>query len=398
MEFFQNYKELAPDAIFGISERFRQDKSSSKHNLSMGIYYDEEGEFFSMPVVTEVAKRYVNENFSTAYQSIGGYRPFLKSLLYLLVGDESIEKSEKRVAMIQTIGGTSALRTGADFLLRGGIKQIYVSDPTWANHRAIFEEAGLEVGTYPYAEPTTMSVDYGRLKNFVVGLKEGSALLLHACCHNPTGLDLNKKEWEELLILLRKKKCICFFDMAYLGFAHGVYEDSFPLRFLTENNIDFMLAFSCSKTFTLYGERVGALMINTGSEQEKQAVESHIKQIARRTYSNPPRFGAHLVHTILSTESLRKQWEEELSTIRKRIEQTKVYLVEKLKNVGSQALINSLKESFGFFTLLGLSPSQVENLYKQGIYLTGSSRINLAALNSGNIDHFISCFCKAIQD
>ena len=397
MDFFQSYQQAPSDPIFSLQERFKNDDSELKYNLSVGVYYDEKGSEFSMPVIKKAAELYLNNHFSTSYQPIRGNAIFLKALLHLIVGDQWKEKSEKNFAMIQTIGGTSALRCGADFLLRGGYKNIYVSEPTWNNHIGIFKEAGMEVAKYPYLESNTMSLDWNRLKNFVVNLKEKSVLLLHMCCHNPTGIDLNIKQWEELLVLIRKKKSLCFFDFAYLGLAQGIEEDCFPLRFSIESNFNCMVAFSCSKTFTLYGERVGALMVNAKNEAEKKIVQSQIQQIARRTYSNPPRFGADIVTIILNSKSLRKEWEENLLMIRKRIAQTRQYLAKKLVHIEPKSLLNSLKQGFGFFNLLGLEDDQVKYLYDQGIYLNRNSRINLAALNLNNIEYFINNFCKAID-
>lgn len=397
MDFFKNYKPLPPDAIFGITDRFNRDKSAQKYNLCVGVYYDEKGSFWQMPLIKEVAASYLKKGFNTNYQPISGHSSFLERILHLLMGEHFSAKQLEQVAAVQTLGGTGALRVGADFLVRGGKKTMYVSDPTWANHSAIFEQAGMEVIKYPYLEPVSMEIDFSRLKNFILGVKEGSVFLLHGCCHNPTGLDLNRKQWEELLVLLRKKKCLCFFDVAYLGFAHGPEEDNFPLQLLVEKGIEHMVAFSCSKTFTLYSERVGALSVYTGSCEEKEGVQSHLKQIVRRSYSNPPRFGAEVVSRILSDEDLKKQWKQELSLVRKRLEQNRTYLVEILEKVAPEQTVQALKESFGFFAQLGLKKEQVENLYSQGIYLTGSSRVNLAAINEGNVDFFLKALCTAFQ-
>lgn len=391
MEFFHTYEQLKPDPIFGILERFKKEAHPLKHNLSLGVYYDDEGTQVVLPSVQKAAEAYTGEGIVTSYQPIRGCDAFLTSL-YSLLFDQNGAKDQ--MAMIQTVGGTSALRVGSDFLLRGGYNNLYLSDPSWANHRPIFEESGMNVATYPYLNRDEMSVDFKALLAFVETLEPKSVLLLHACCHNPTGLDLTPSQWEQLLAMAHSKQCLCFFDFAYLGFGKGLSEDCFALTHAIEKGYEFMCAFSCSKTFTLYGERVGSLFVSTKSHEDKQKVQSQIEQVARRSYSNPPRFGAHLVSHILNTPTLKKSWEGDLAMIRDRTAKTRKYLVDHLKGVASSATLNSLENGLGFFSLMGLSKEQVDKLYEEGIYLTGSSRINLAALNEGNIDRFIECVKK----
>jgi aromatic-amino-acid transaminase len=382
--------EMAPrDPILGLTEAYNADKNPNKVNLGVGVYYSDEGKVPLLDAVRRAEKARLEAAPPRGYQPIEGPAAYNLAVQKLLFGETSPLLADGHVITAQCLGGTGALKVGADYLKRLlPTAKVYISDPSWENHRALFESAGFQVENYPYYDAATRGVDFAAMKSGLTALPAGSIVVLHACCHNPTGADLTAEQWQEVVATVRESNLVAFIDMAYQGFADGIKQDALALDLFAASGLQFFVSSSFSKSFSLYGERVGALSIVTASKEESVRVMSQLKRVIRTNYSNPPTHGGAIVAAVLSSPELRAMWERELGSMRERIRAMRTGLVDKLKARGVAQDFSFVARQRGMFSYTGLSPAQVEKLKTDfGIYAVGTGRICLAALNSRNIDY-----------
>ncbi|MDR3351910.1 MAG: aspartate/tyrosine/aromatic aminotransferase [Zoogloeaceae bacterium] len=380
--------EQAPrDPILGLSEAFNADARPEKVNLGVGVYYDDNGKLPLLAAVKAAEEKRLKAQPPRGYQPIDGNAAYNQAVRELVFGAGSQLATDGSVITLQTLGGTGALKVGADYLKRLLPQStLYLSDPSWENHRALFEAAGFAVESYPYYDPATRGVNFSAMRQKLASLPPSSIVLLHACCHNPTGADLTEGEWQEVAALAREKRLVPFLDMAYQGFADGIEADTAAPRAFAATGAQFFLSSSFSKNFSLYGERVGALSIVTAGKEEGARVLSQAKCVIRVNYSNPPTHGGAIVTAVLTDPELRGQWENELSGMRERIRSMRAGLVEALKAAGAARDFSFIARQRGMFSYTGLTPEQVERLKAEfGIYAVSSGRINVAALNCKNL-------------
>ena len=381
--------EMAPrDPILGLTESFNTDARGNKVNLGVGVYLDDTGKVPLLAAVRLAERARLETLPARAYQPIDGPSNYNQAVQKLLFGDHSSLLQEGRVATIEALGGTGALKVGADFLRRVLPEAtVFISDPSWENHRALFEYAGFKVDTYPYYDAVSRSVDFAAMMTGIGMLPAGSIIVLHACCHNPTGADLDAPQWRQVIELVAARHLVPFIDMAYQGFADGIREDARVLEWFAASGQPFLVASSFSKSFSLYGERVGALSIVTADGDESARVLSQVKRVVRTNYSNPPTHGGAIVAAILANPELRSLWESELGDMRERIRIMRSSLAEKLKDLGVAQDVSFITRQRGMFSYTGLSAEQVERLRDDhGIYAVSTGRICVAALNSRNLD------------
>jgi aromatic-amino-acid transaminase len=382
--------EMAPrDPILGLTEAFNADTRATKVNLGVGVYQDASGKLPLLGAVKTAEKARVESAPARGYQPIEGAAAYNQAVQKLLFGEGSSIIADGRCITFEALGGTGALKIGGDYLRRLLPQaKFYISDPSWENHRAVFETIGFTVEAYPYYDPDTKGVAFDKMKAYLNGLVTNSIVLLHACCHNPTGADLSTEQWKEIVAITKAKSLVPFLDMAYQGFADGIEEDAVAVKLFAESGLPFLIASSFSKSFSLYGERVGSLTIVTSSKDESARVLSQVKRTVRTNYSNPPTHGGALVAAILASPELRQQWEAELAEMRDRIRAMRTGLVEKLKAAGIKRDYSFVIQQRGMFSYTGLSSAQVDRLREEfGIYAVGTGRICLAALNEKNLDY-----------
>jgi len=382
--------EMAPrDPILGLTESFNADTRSTKVNLGVGVYFDDSGKIPLLAAVKAAEKARLEAMPPRGYQPIDGLAAYNQIVQKLLFGADSPVLEAGQVATIEALGGTGALKVGADYLRRLlPTAKVYISDPSWENHRAIFEFAGFEVESYPYYDAVSRGVDFAAMKSGLNALPAGSIVVLHACCHNPTGADLNQDQWREVIETLSARGLVAFLDMAYQGFADGIREDAQVLQLFAESGLQFLVASSFSKSFSLYGERVGALSVLAANRDETARVLSQIKRLVRANYSNPPTHGGAIVAAVLASAELRQMWEAELAEMRQRILAMRVSLVDKLQGRGVSTDFSFVIRQRGMFSYTGLDVAQVDRMRDEfGIYAVGTGRICLAALNTKNIDY-----------
>ena len=389
VSFFSSVELVPGDPILGLTEAFNADSRTTKVNLGVGIYYDEQGRIPLLQAVQQVEQALATAARPRGYLPIDGLPAYTQATRELLFGKDSPLLTAGRVATTQTVGGSGALRVGAE-LLRKLLPHatLALSNPSWENHRAVFGAAGFEVVDYTYFDPASHGVDFDGMLADLGKLKPGTIVVLHACCHNPTGADLTVAQWKQVAALLKEKQLFPFVDMAYQGFDKGIAEDAAAIGILVEAGIDaFVVASSYSKSFSLYGERVGALSIVAPNADQAKAVQSQVKRIVRTIYSSPSTHGAALVAGVLTSPELRAVWEAELTQMRERIHALRGGLVQKLAELGhpEYAFVN---QQAGMFSYSGLGKGQVERLRDEfGIYAVGTGRICVAALNQGNLDY-----------
>ena len=382
--------ELAPrDPILGLTEAFNADARTTKVNLGVGVYYDDNGKIPLLAAIKSAEEVRLKAQPPRGYQAIEGLAAYNQAVQNLLFGSGSSLVAEGRVVTAQALGGTGALKIGADFIKRvvPGTT-VFISDPSWENHRALFESAGFPVENYPYYDPATRGVNFVGMKAKLEGMASGSVVVLHACCHNPTGADLSEAQWKDVVAACQQRGLIPFLDMAYQGFADGIEPDAVAVRLFSASGMAFFVSSSFSKSFSLYGERVGALSIVCTSKDESARVLSQLKRVIRTNYSNPPTHGGAVVAAVLASPDLRKMWEDELAGMRDRIRAMRTSLVEQLKAKGVAQDYSFVVKQRGMFSYTGLSAAQVERLKNEfGIYAVSTGRICLAALNSKNIGY-----------
>ncbi|WP_208023838.1 amino acid aminotransferase [Duganella aquatilis] len=388
--------DMAPrDPILGITEAFNADQNPAKINLGVGVYYDDNGKVPLLSCVQKAEEILIAAPAPRTYLPIEGLAAYDKAVQELVFGADSAVIQEKRAVTVQAIGGTGALKIGADFLKRfAPDAEVYISDPSWENHRALFESAGFKVNNYAYFDAATHGVNFAGMLADLKAMPRGSIVLLHACCHNPTGADLTSAQWTEVIAAVIAGGLVPFLDMAYQGFGAGIAEDGAVVRRFAEAGGPLLVSNSFSKSFSLYGERVGALSVVAASGEEAARLMSQLKRVVRTNYSNPPVHGGKVVATVLTTPELRQLWEDELAGMRVRIKEMREAFVTKLQAKGHDFAF--VRDQIGMFSYSGLSKAQVEELRAQSIYAVDTGRICVAALNSRNIDIVIDAIAKVL--
>jgi aromatic-amino-acid transaminase len=393
--------ELAPrDPILGLNEQYNADTRAGKVNLGVGVYYDGEGRIPLLQAVLKAETALVEAHSARGYLPIEGLASYNKGAQALLLGANSPLLESGRVLTVQALGGTGALKIGADFLKQLlPSSKVLISDPSWENHRALFERAGFEVGTYPYYDAATRGVNF---EGMLAALKVAPAktiVVLHACCHNPTGADLDAEQWKQVAETVKARDLVPFLDIAYQGFGDGLQEDAHAVRLFAAHNITMLVSSSFSKSFSLYGERVGALTLVASDKDEAARVLSQLKRVIRTNYSNPPTHGGSIVSTVLNTPELFALWEKELAGMRDRIRLMRQQLAEKIKAADAKQDFSFITKQRGMFSYTGLTKAQVDELReKHGIYAVASGRICVAALNSHNIDTVAKAIAEVTKD
>jgi aromatic-amino-acid transaminase len=380
--------EMAPrDPILGLNEQFNADTNPNKVNLGVGVYTDDKGKLPLLKCVAAAEQQMMQAPKARGYLPIDGIVAYDKAVQSLVFGAEHPAVKAGRILTAQAIGGTGGLKLGADFLKRlSPNASVLISDPSWENHRALFESAGFEVGTYPYYDAENRGINFAGLIDKLQSAASGTIVLLHACCHNPTGYDMTDAQWDDVINVIKARSLVPFLDMAYQGFGNGIAEDGQVVIKFLDSGMSFFISTSFSKSFSLYGERVGALSIVSETAEECGRVLSQLKRVIRTNYSNPPTHGAQVVATVLTTPELRQMWEDELAEMRERIKQMRTALVNELTAAGVAGDLGYITRQKGMFSYSGLNAPQMQRLRSEfGIYGVDSGRICVAALNSGNL-------------
>jgi len=391
---------MAPgDPILGVTEVFVADKNPNKVNLGVGVYYDDAGKVPLLECVRRAEQQRVQSGTPKSYLPIDGLQSYDQAVQALVFGASAPLLKEKRVLTVQALGGTGGLKIGADFLKQlSPDAQVWISEPSWENHRALFEAAGFKVQAYPYYDPATRGLKFEAMLSALQALPAGSIAVLHSCCHNPTGVDLSEEQWQKVLAVVQARGLVPFLDLAYQGFGDGIDADAYAPRLFAGAMSPIFLSSSFSKSLSLYGERIGAFSLVAGSADEAARALSQVKRVVRTNYSNPPTHGGDIVARVLNTPELRALWEKELGGMRERIKQMRKALAE-----GVQKRVPGTDYSFvvkqrGLFSYTGLSKAQVERLRTEfSIYAIDTGRVCVAALNSGNIDYVADAIAKVIR-
>ena len=396
---FQNVDAYAGDPILSLMETFRQDPRADKVNLSIGLYYNEEGVIPQLGSVRQaIADLHTQMQQASLYLPMEGLAAYRTAVQRLLFGADSAALQAGRIATIQSLGGSGALKVGADFLKRYFPEsEVWVSDPTWENHIAIFAGAGFKVHSYPYFDADTGGVNLDAMLSTLQQLPARSIVLLHPCCHNPTGADLSDAQWDRVIEVLKARELIAFLDIAYQGFGAGLEADTYLIRAITAAGLPALVSNSFSKIFSLYGERVGGLSVLCDNAEEAARVLGQLKATVRRNYSSPANFGAQVVGRVLNDAALNAQWQSEVEAMRCRIEQMRAVLVSALKQALPERNFDFLLSQRGMFSYTGFSAAQVERLREEfGVYLIASGRVCMAGLNHSNVARVAAAFA-AVQ-
>lgn len=391
--------EMAPrDPILGVTEAFVADTSPNKVNLGVGVYYDDDGKVPVLECVRQAEKKMAEALAPRNYLPIDGMAAYNKAVQSLVFGADSEVVKSGRALTVQTLGGTGALKVGADFLRRlNPDAGLWISNPSWENHRAIFEYAGFRVSEYAYYNAATRGVDFDGMLASLGQLPAGAVVVLHACCHNPTGADLTPAQWEKVIDIVNQRRLMPFLDMAYQGFADGIDADAFAVRRFADACPVVFVSTSFSKSLSLYGERVGALTIVTQNKDEAARTLSQVKRVIRTNYSNPSTHGAQAVTLVLTTPELRRQWETELGQMRDRIKQMRRELVDAIRQARADFDFGFVVQQRGMFSYSGLTREQVAKLRTEhSIYAIDSGRICIAALNSKNVRTVAAAIAKVL--
>lgn len=391
--------EMAPrDPILGLNEQFAADTKANKVNLGVGVYYDENGKLPLLQCVQAAEKRMAEKPTPRGYLPIDGIAAYDSAVKSLVFGAQSEPVQSGRIATVQAIGGTGGLKVGADFIKRlSPTAKVLISDPSWENHRALFTNAGFTVDAYPYYDAAKRGINFEGMLAALNAAAAGTVVVLHACCHNPTGYDLTAAQWEQVIAAVKSKNLVPFLDMAYQGFGHGIAEDGAVIGQFVAAGLSFFVSTSFSKSFSLYGERVGALSVLCQSKEEADRVLSQLKIAIRTNYSNPPTHGGAIVATVLGTPELRAQWEQELAEMRVRIKQMRQKLVDGLKAAGVKQDMGFITSQIGMFSYSGLTKDQMVRLRNEfGVYGTDTGRMCVAALNNKNINDVCAAIAKVV--
>ncbi len=389
---FQHIPPYPGDPILSLMESFNADPRPNKVSLSIGIYFDDDGKLPMMKAVQQAETAVLQHIGPRPYLPMEGAADYRMAVQRLVFGAGHEAVTSGRIATLQTLGGSGGLKVGGDFLQRyfGG-SEVWVSDPTWDNHRAMFEGAGFRVNTYPYYDPATGGLRFDAMREAFAALPRQSIVLLHACCHNPTGVDLSNDQWRQLIPVIRERELIPYVDIAYQGFGDGIEEDAFAVRALADAGVRFFVANSFSKSFSLYGERCGGLSVVCADRPEAERVLGQLKSSVRSNYSSPPTHGARIVARVLETPALRQLWESELATMRERIKDMRqrlhAALGARLAAVGTPRELGFYLTQRGMFSYTGLSAQQVDRLREEhAVYLVRSGRMCMSGLTTGNVD------------
>jgi len=399
MSLFSAVKLAPNDPILGLTETYNADSRPTKVNLGVGVYTNENGKVPLLRAVHEAEKARAAAALPRDYLPIDGLPAYNVAVQKLLLGNDSPLVAAGRVVTLQALGGTGALKIGADFLKRmNPAAKVAISDPSWANHRALFESTGFEVINYPYYDAATHGVNFDAMLAALNGYAPGTIVLLHACCHNPTGVDLNLAQWKQIVEVVKARELVPYLDIAYQGFGDGLDADAVAVRLFVDAGLNAFVSSSFSKSFSLYGERIGALSIFTNSKDESARVLSQIKYVIRTNYSSPPTHSAAIVTAALTTPELRTLWETELGEMRERIRAMRRGLVERLKAAGVKRDFSFVNTQRGMFSYSGLTVAQVERLREEfGIYVINSGRICVAALNTHNLDRVADAIASVLK-
>jgi aspartate/tyrosine/aromatic aminotransferase len=390
MPFFNDIPLLPDDPILGLPSAFAADPRPNKINLGIGAYRTAEGLPLVLSSVRKAENQLLQKNLNKDYLPIEGDGEFIRSSLKLLLGADCHILHSGHFFAAQTVGGASALRIAGEFLSKLISKTIFLSQPSWSNHKQIFERAGLNVGSYPYFYPTTCLLDYPGMCQAIKNMPRGSIILLHGCCHNPTGIDPTFEEWKELSQIIKQQQVIPLFDIAYQGFGHGLEEDAKAIRYFASEGHEMLISYSFSKNFGLYGERVGFLTIISSNSEVVPKIGSQIKYLIRGNYSNPPLHGARIVSTILKSQELTLEWKTELNNMCERVKEMRRALVAALLVQGKGSNFAYMEKQIGLFSFSGLSLEQVDRLKREkAIYMPSNGRINIAGLNTQNLSYVV---------
>ncbi|MEZ2741965.1 aromatic amino acid transaminase [Paenalcaligenes hominis] len=396
---FSHVTQVPRDPILGLNELFQADSRPHKINLGVGVYYDEQGQMPLLNVVRKTENALAEQSAARGYLPIDGIAHYNMGAQHLLLGRDALPIHQGRAVTIQSLGGTGALKLGADFLKTVVPDAVVaISNPSWENHRALFEKAGFTVVDYPYYDAQTQGLNIEGMLAFLQQLEPQSIVVLHACCHNPTGIDPTFEQWQRIAQVLKANQLIPFMDIAYQGFGAGLDEDAKAVRYLADQGIPMLVSSSFSKSFALYGERVGALTVVTNHADESPKVLSQLKRMARTNYSNPPTHGAQIVNVILNDSQRFAEWETELGHMRQRIHAMRHQLVTQLAQHGVQKDMSFILQQQGMFSYSGLTQAQAQRLRDEdAIYLLDTGRICVAALNEHNISTVAAAIARVVQ-
>lgn len=394
---FQHLDPMPDDPILGLNELFKTDERPEKVNLGVGCYLTEAGNLPLLDVVEEAETRLSEKKLPHGYMPMSGIPKFCEAVKHLVFGEASPAVVEGRITTIQTLGGTGALQLGAAFAHQYlGVAKAVVSDPTWGNHIAIFKGDGLTVSKYPYLNAAKDGVDFEAMLAALNEVEEGSLVLFHACCHNPTGVDLSHEEWRKVLEVVKARDLLPLLDMAYQGFGDGLEEDAFAMRLFAESGIRFMAATSCSKNFALYGERVGALHVVCGDKREAEVATSILKALVRAEYSNPPAHGANVVAEVLGDPELKKRWFKDVVEMHDRICEMRRALAEAGEAEGAD--LSFATKQKGMFSFTGLTPEEMDRLREEfAVYGVRNGRICVAGLNHRNVGYVAKAMAAVLK-
>ncbi|NBY26723.1 MAG: aspartate/tyrosine/aromatic aminotransferase [Betaproteobacteria bacterium] len=398
MSFFSAVEMAPRDPILGLNDQFAADPNPAKVNLGVGVYYDDQGKLPLLGCVQAAEQAMMATPKARGYLPIDGLAAYDAGVKALVFGADSEPVQSGRVATVQAIGGTGGLKIGADFLHRLNPRaEVLISDPSWENHRALFTNAGFLVKNYRYYDAKNRGIDFEGMLADLASAAPGSIAVLHACCHNPTGYDISAAQWDQVVAMCKSRGLLPFLDMAYQGFGYGLAEDGAAVQKFTAAGLSFFVASSFSKSFSLYGERVGALSVLCDNQDEAARVLSQLKVVIRTNYSNPPTHGGTVVAAVLANPQWRALWESELAGMRTRIKAMRQKLVDGLKAAGLQQDMGFITNQIGMFSYSGLSREQMVRLRQEfGVYGTDTGRMCVAALNGKNIDYVCASIAKVV--
>lgn len=398
MSFFDSVTQLPEDPILSLPIAFNADQRPNKVNLGIGTYKDENGKSLILSCVKKAEAGLISRELSKEYLPIEGSPSFIKASSELIFSKKILAERQGGFFGAQALGGTGALRLGGEFLVQETSKSIFVSTPSWPNHKVVFSRAGMKVHHYRYYDENNFRIDFHGMCHDIKNMPPGSTILLHASCHNPTGLDLSMEEWHEISQLIKKQRVIPFFDFAYQGFKDNVEDDANAIRYFASQGHEMLVANSFSKNFGLYGERVGSLCIFTHHQEAAHKAGSQVKQIIRGNFSNPPRHGAQIITDILQSESLHKEWLQELAGMRDRIKGMRKSLLSGFEREIKDKDWSFVGRQFGFFSFCGLSLNQTQRMLQEyAIYMPTNGRINIAGLNEHNIEYVINALADVLK-
>ncbi len=386
---FNSLETLPPDPILGLTTAFKADPRATKIDLGVGVFKDALGATPVMAAIKAAEQQFFGLEDTKSYISQVGVDSFNSGIIELIMGAHHGAVKASRVRSVMTPGGTGALRLCAELIVKMNPNATaWVGDPTWANHIPVLKGAGLTLATYPYYDKDSSSITFDQMMATLETAKAGDTVLLHGCCHNPAGADLSREQWQAVAALCARKGLLPFIDLAYQGFGEGLEEDAYGIRLMADSVPEVIVASSCSKNFGLYRERTGAVLVIAQSEDKAEAAQSHVAHIARAIYSMPPAHGGYLAGMVMTDKVLRAQWEEELTAMRNRMISLRSLFVKTMAAKGSPVDFSFIEKQFGMFSFLGISPAQIKQLKDEyGIYVVGSSRINVAGISEATIDY-----------